>query len=174
MLMKFFNSNRIFFYIQGLVKYIALPGFEKLRPFLYRPFFKYLGQNITIQEGCTFKYPDQIVIEDFAKIGQDCFIVGLGGLQIGKYLLMGAGTKIVTTMHEYKNIEVPMYRQGLITKPIRIEDDVWLGFNVMVLPGTKIGKGSIIGTSAVVTGKDIPEFSIVAGIPAKVIKSRKE
>lgn len=168
------NRNRIFFYLQGILKYIALPGFEKIRPYLYRPFFKHLGKQITIQEGCTFKYPDQIAIDDFSKIGQDCFIVGLGGLEIGKYSLIGAGTKIVTTLHEYTDTSKPMYFQGLSTEQVIIGEDVWLGFNVIVLGGSRIGKGSIIGASAVVTGKEIPEYSICAGIPAKVIKSRKE
>lgn len=66
---------------------------------------------------------------------------------------------------------VPMAMQGLENLPVTVGDDVWIGSRVMILPGVKIGKGSIIGAGAVVT-KDIPEYSIVGGVPAKLIRSR--
>ena len=65
-----------------------------------------------------------------------------------------------------------MAQQGLSTNPIIIHEDVWLGFNTIILGGSQIGKGSIIGASAVVTGKKIPDYSIVVGIPARIISNR--
>jgi maltose O-acetyltransferase len=170
--MKPKTKNKIFFYLQGLIKNISLPGFENLRTFLYRPFFKELGKNVQINDGITFKYPSDIIIRDNCKIGADCYIVGLGGLEIHQYALIGSGSKIVTSAHNTNKTNIPMYYQGLRTNPILIEEDVWLGFNSIIIGGSIIRKGSIIGASAVVTGKEIPEYSIAVGIPAKVIGSR--
>ena len=58
-------------------------------------------------------------------------------------------------------------------QPITIGDDVWIGRRVMLLPGVSIGKGAVIGAGAVVT-KDVPEFAVVGGVPAKIIKWRKQ
>lgn len=171
--MKTSTKNKIFFYLQSIIKNISLPGFEKLRTSLYRPFFKELGKNVQLQDGITFKYPSDIIIKDNCKIGAYCFIVGLGGLEIQKYSLIGSGTKIVTSTHNTDKIDIPIYYQGLSTKPILIEEDVWLGFNSIILGGSTIRKGSIIGASAVITGKEIPEYSIAVGIPFKIIGSRK-
>jgi maltose O-acetyltransferase len=66
-----------------------------------------------------------------------------------------------------------MIDQGFKDKePVIIEDDVWIGARVIILPGVKIGKGSIVGAGAVVT-KDVEPYSIVAGVPAKLIRKRK-
>jgi acetyltransferase-like isoleucine patch superfamily enzyme len=170
--MKAKTKNKIFFVLQGLTKNISLPGFEKVRTHLYRHFFKELGANVQILDGITFKYPSDIIIKGHCKIGSGCFIVGLGGLEIHRYALIGSGTKIVTTTHNTTNIELPMAQQGLSTNPIIIHEDVWLGFNTIILGGSQIGKGSIIGASAVVTGKKIPDYSIVVGIPARIISNR--
>ncbi len=78
---------------------------------------------------------------------------------------------IITNTHNFENCDIPMRTQGLKNISVTIEDDVWIGSRVIILPGIKIGKGSIIGAGAVVT-KDVPEYSIVGGVPAKLIRSR--
>jgi maltose O-acetyltransferase len=79
---------------------------------------------------------------------------------------------ILTLGHRHDSIETPMCGQGGYATKVIIEDDVWIGIRVIVLPGVKIGKGSIVGAGAVVT-KDVPPWTIVGGVPAKVIKRRK-
>ncbi len=67
-----------------------------------------------------------------------------------------------------------MIAQGMTeTKPVTIEDDVWIGTRVIILPGLTIGRGSILGAGTVVT-KDIPPFSVVVGNPGRIVKNRKE
>lgn len=79
----------------------------------------------------------------------------------------------MTSSHNTARTDIPMNQQGhLEKKEVVIGDDVWIGRRVIILPGIKIGNGVIIGAGAVVT-KDVPDYAVVAGVPAKVIKYRK-
>lgn len=78
---------------------------------------------------------------------------------------------IRTDTHNYYNKNIPMIYQGHFEKDIVIGDDVWIGFGAQILPGVKIGDGAIIGAGAVVT-KDVEPYTIVGGVPAKIIKKR--
>ena len=85
---------------------------------------------------------------------------------------MGPDVVILTLNHEYSDIHKPIGWQGMKPrKKVTIGNDVWLGQRVMIMPGVTIGNGSIVAAGAVVT-KDIPPYSIVGGVPAKVLKNR--
>jgi acetyltransferase-like isoleucine patch superfamily enzyme len=99
------------------------------------------------------------------------YLLGGGGLKIGNDVLIGAGTKIITSSHNFNNTEMSIRAQGLNFKPLIIGNDVWLGFNVIVLGGVEIGNGVIVGANSLVN-KDISDFSIMAGSPAKLIRKR--
>ncbi|MGC3976997.1 MAG: hypothetical protein QM751_01390 [Paludibacteraceae bacterium] len=88
-------------------------------------------------------------------------------------LMMGEDVLFLGGGHNFDNLDIPMGKQGNLDKtPLIIERDVWIGARVIILPGCKkIGKGVIIGAGAVVT-KDIPDYAIVGGNPARVIKMR--
>jgi acetyltransferase-like isoleucine patch superfamily enzyme len=112
----------------------------------------------------------------YLKIGTGCQInenVFIQGAHIGNNVMIAPNVSILSTSHNYGAIEISMVNQGE-TKPNPpiIEDNVWLGRNAVVMPGIIIGTGSIIGAGAVVT-KDVAPFSIMGGVPAKLIKSRK-
>ncbi len=92
---------------------------------------------------------------------------------IGNNLLMGPGVKIFSSNHMVENTGIPMNIQPYIEKDIIVGNDVWIGSNSVITAGTKIGKGVVIAAGSVVT-KDIPEYAIVGGIPAKIIKDRKK
>ena len=92
-----------------------------------------------------------------------------GGIAIGDNILIGHNVVLATLNH---NICVSK-RSELFAAPIVIEDDVWIGANVTITSGVTIGKGSIVAAGAVVT-KDVPEYSIVGGVPAKVIRELTE
>jgi len=107
------------------------------------------GKNVFINSGC--KFQDQ------------------GGITVGNNVLIGHNVVLATLDH---NICVSK-RAELFAAPIVIEDNVWIGANVTVTSGVIIGKGSIVAAGAVVT-KDVPEYSIVGGVPAKVIRELTE
>lgn len=87
--------------------------------------------------------------------------------------MMGPEVFIYTQNHSFDKIDVNIDQQGWSDEePVIIEDNVWIGSRVTILPGVTIGTGCIIGASAVVT-KSMPPFSVVAGNPAKVVKNRK-
>lgn len=104
------------------------------------------------------------------------------GIIIGSYVGIGSGVYIRAANHGYADIEKPFLLQGHLAKKVKsedneeasiiIEDDVWIAANCIILTGTKIGKGSIIGAGSLVTG-NIPQYSIVTTNPARVIGSRK-
>ena len=90
---------------------------------------------------------------------------------IGNYVRIAAHTVIVATQHIFERTDVPICHQGIEGKAIKIEDDVWIGTNCTILGGVSIGKGAIVAAGAVVT-KGVEAYSIVGGVPAKVIGSR--
>jgi maltose O-acetyltransferase len=94
-------------------------------------------------------------------------------LKIGNYLMMAEDVLFLGGNHKFDRIDIPMGHQGGNDKtPLTIDDDVWIGARSIVLPGCKhVGKGVIIGAGSVVT-KDIPDYAIVGGNPAKIIKFR--
>lgn len=91
---------------------------------------------------------------------------------IGDNVMMGPNVSVYTSNHNFDKLDIPMVEQGEEISPVIIKDDVWIGANAIILPGVTIGKGSIIGAGSIVT-KDVEEYTIVAGNPAKVIKRRK-
>ena len=100
-------------------------------------------------------------------------ILGAGKVKIGRYFHSGDSITLITSNHNYDShdMEYIPYDKKRINKPIIIEDFVWIGFGVTIMPGVTIGEGSVIAAKAVVT-KDVPKYAVVGGHPAKVIKFR--
>lgn len=111
------------------------------------------------------------------KIGSNCTVnrfstlYGHGGLTIGNDVRIAPYTAIVAMNHVYDDPDIPIWKQGEKNFGIIIEDDVWIGIGAIILDGTRIGRGSIIGAGAVVT-EDVPPYSIICGVPGRVIKKR--
>ncbi len=101
------------------------------------------------------------------------YVYGQGGVKIGNYVRITAHTIIVAPQHIFKRRDIPICEQGIESKGIIIEDDVWIGAHCTILDGVKIGKGAIIAAGAVVT-KDVAPYSTVGGVPAKLIKVRPD
>ncbi len=97
-------------------------------------------------------------------------ISGKGNVILGNYFVAGFDSQIISDTHNYEGNDIP-YDSSMISKDIVIEDFVWIGARVIILPGTEIGEGAIIQAGAVVHGK-IPPYSIAGGNPAKVFKYR--
>ena len=93
---------------------------------------------------------------------------------IGKDVMMGPNCIMRTYSHSHDRIDVPMNQQGFEEEQVmHIGDDVWIGTNVIILPGVNVGSHCIIGAGAIVT-KDVPDYAIVGGNPARIIRMRNE
>ena len=144
---------------------------RKLRSSVACGCFDKHGKNINVEKNADFGKGDGISIGDNSGLGVNCEV--RGPLEIGANVMMGPDVRIMTAKHNTTRTDIPMCQQGHFPKQkVTIGDDVWIGANVIVMPGITIGSGSIIGAGAVVT-KDVPEYAVVAGVPAKVIKHRK-
>lgn len=145
---------------------------KKIRAFLCKSIFSKCGRNVNIERGVFFGSGSEISIGDNSGIGINARISG--PLEIGKNVMMGPDVMIYTSNHNYRDINIPMIQQGETDKQkVIIEDDVWIGARAIILKGVHIKRGAIIGAGSVVT-KDVLEYEIVAGNPAKLIKKRGE
>lgn len=106
-----------------------------------------------------------------SNIGPYSWIGCSGYIELGDNVMMGPRVSLLAENHNFERTDIPMKEQGVTRGTIVIEDDCWLGANCSVLSGVRVGRGSIIATGAVVT-KDVPPWSIVAGVPARVIRTR--
>jgi maltose O-acetyltransferase len=167
-----FVNDRTFWVLQGILKYLPFDWGRDLRSRLYRPFFRTCGEHVRIEDGVTIKYPSHIDIGDNAVINQNCFLVGLGGLRIGRDVMMGNNSSVITTSHVTDSVDVPMRLQGMTTHPTTVGDDVWIGTGVAILAGARVGDHSIVGAGAVVPGREYPPYAILGGVPARVLKLR--
>ena len=139
------------------------------RRFLVKNIISECGDNINIERFA--KFNKNISIGDNSGIGKKCSVAPY--TSIGNNVMMGPEVIMYSRNHNISRTDIPMCEQGFKEfEPITIEDDVWIGRRVIILPGVNIGEGSVIGAAAVVA-KDVPPYSIVVGNPGKVIKNRK-
>ncbi len=128
------------------------------------------GDNTRFEDHIYISGPGRVSIGKSCQINERVFIQGA---VIGDYVMIAPYVSLIANMHNSSRTDIPMVQQGKIEgNKVIIEDDVWIGRNAIVMPGVRIGKGSIVAAGSVVT-KDVPEYVIVGGTPAKFIKSRK-
>lgn len=132
----------------------------------YRKF--HLGDYSIIESySCINNAVGDIIIGNHTRIGMHETIIG--PVTIGNYCGFGQGTIITALIHNIDDTNQRIFDQDFSVKPIIIEDDVMIGANASIMPGVKIGTHSVVAAGAVVT-KEVPPHSLVAGVPAKVIK----
>ena len=142
----------------------------RARVALLRGLLAECGVDVNIEAAAVVNSPDEVRIGDRSGIGIECILDG--PVVIGRDVMMGPRCHLIALNHAVDDVERPMREQGHADKrPIVIEDDVWLGASVVVLPGVRIGTGSVIGAGSVVT-RDVPAYAVVGGNPARVIRSR--
>lgn len=144
---------------------------SRIRSLFWGIFLKKIGNRVEIRNRVKIMSPNKVEIGDDVLINSDTKIGGQCEVKIGNGVLISYNVNLLSQSHEYKNPNIPIRKQGYYGGPLIIEDDVWLGANVVVFPNVKIGKGAIVGANSVVT-KDVAPYTIVGGIPAKFIKSR--
>lgn len=110
-----------------------------------------------------------------SEIGERCRISIANSLEIGDKVLLSPNVYITDCDHEYRDIDIPVMEQGIVQRgqTVSIGDGTYIGINSVIVGNVKIGKHCIIGANSVVT-KDVPDYCVAVGIPAKVIKNVKE
>lgn len=142
-----------------------------LRYGLLKNIAKTCGDNVAIDVGVFLIHPENMEFGSNVSINPMSYLTGSGGLKIGNNVSIAHRVTIMTATHNYDNIDIPIKQQGVVFKPVTIEDDVWLGANVVIVAGRTISTGSIIGANSLVT-KNVPNHEIWGGVPAKFIKKR--
>ncbi len=140
---------------------------KRIRQICAKLLFNQCGSNVDIGRKC--KLSPNISIGNNSGIGDYSYIQG--EVTIGSNVMMAPNVAIIATNHNYEKKDLPMNKQGEKQTPVTICDDVWLGYGCIILSGVTINKGAVVGAGAVVT-KNVPEYAIVGGNPAKVIKMR--
>lgn len=143
---------------------------KKVRYWMASRFVESCGRNVNFEHGA--KINPQLSIGDNSGVGVNCELSGR--IVIGNDVMMGPNCIMRTYSHAHDLLDIPMNQQGFEPEQVmHIGDDVWIGTNVIILPGANIGSHCIIGAGAVVT-KDVPDYAIVGGVPAKIIRMRNE
>ena len=136
----------------------------------YRKFS--LGRHSVVESySCVNNAVGDVVIGDYTRIGIHNTIIG--PVTIGSHVNLAQGITVTALNHNFEDKNKRIDEQGVSTKPVVIGDDVWIGANAVILPGVTIGKHAVVAAGAVVT-TDVPENTVVGGVPAKVIKKLQE
>lgn len=133
------------------------------------PFNRFtLGRDSTIEDFSTINNGvGDVVIGERTRIGISTILIG--PIRIGNDVGLGQHVVASALNHGYQDISKSIFLQPVITAPIRIEDEAWIGANAVLVAGVRIGKHSVVAAGSVVT-KDVPDYAVVAGNPARIMK----
>ena len=143
--------------------------FPYLRRLLVKGFLKNCGCRVIVKYNADIS--PYIELGDNSELGTRCMIQS--GVKIGKDVLMGPDVKIYGRNHRFERADIPVRLQGKTQHETTIGDDVWIGANVVILPGASVGNHAVIGAGAIIT-RDIPAWAIAGGNPATVIRYRSQ
>jgi galactoside O-acetyltransferase len=184
-------------YIEFFVSYLPGGTGQKLRYYFYRRILMRIGTPAEIEQGIHIYEARSISIGNFFSCGRHCslnaggggsisiknnvclnidvnIIASIGGVvSIGNNVLIGPRVLMRTSSHTFLREDLAISKQGHRPGKILIDDDIWIGGNVTIVGDVKIGKGAVVGACALVN-KDVPEYAVVGGVPAKHIKWRKK
>jgi len=147
--------------------------FRKIYYFKYFMKFSRYGKNILLSKSGRILNPNNIILGNNIYIGRGFKINAKKGIVLGNNIMIGPNLVIESDNHTYNRIGTPMFQycDEKIGNKIIIEDDVWIGANVVILPNVIIGEGSIVGAGSIVN-KNIPPYCIAVGNPCRPVKSR--
>lgn len=143
---------------------------RRARALACRGLFESCGADVNVEQGAWFGSGERIVLGSRSGIGKDAMI--MGPLTMGEDVMMGPRVIVLARNHVVDDVTRPMREQGLTDPmPVVVEDDVWIGAAAVILPGRRIGRGSVVAAACVVT-KDVPPYTIVGGNPMRELGRR--
>ncbi len=174
--------------------WIDSPTGARERRVVLRALCKTFGNGVRIGFGVLVLHPHTFEIGDAVFLGSQTYLQGrhdghcvIGAhtwigpqsyfdcrdLELGEYVGWGPGAKVLGSEHTGLPVEAPIIQTDLVIKPVRVGRGADIGVHAVLLPGVTVGEGAIVGAGAVVT-RDIPPYAIAAGVPAKVLRSRRD
>ena len=190
--------KKIHFFFSGyitriMVKFVTLIFKLKYFPYLSFHSTARVDKRVKIDFHGMLGDKFKLILDKRVKIYNDVFFQGLGPISIGENTYVGAfsifgcydsitiGKNVMIAQsvsirdhnHKFDDLDIPMRLQGIAKAPIVIEDDVWIGYGVIINKGVTVEKGAILGAGAVIT-KNVPAYAIVGGVPGKIIKYRTD
>lgn len=160
-------------YIGGFLRLMPGVGGLFFRGLFYKMLFSASGKKLIIYPNVYIIFSHKISVGDRVAINVGTYLEGRGGIKMGNNILIGPNVVFATAGHGNSRTDIPMFQQPVTLGEIVIEDDVWIGANVVINMGVTIHKGCIIAAGSVVT-KDVPPYSVYGGVPAKFISNRKD
>lgn len=142
-----------------------------IRYILLKSIAKSCGDAVAVYSNTYLLNPQNMELGSNVTIQPMTYIEASGGVSIGSDTSIAHGVSIMSETHNTDEREIPFKCQGMTYKPVTIGEDVWIGAKATILAGITIGNKAIIGANSVVT-KDVPDYAIVVGAPAKIIKYR--
>lgn len=144
--------------------------FQAIRVYLARRLLKASGEGLRVARNANFGSGLRVSVGHNCGLAEGLYI--LGDVEVGDDLMLGPDVVMISYNHNYSDAKIPMRTQGVsASRPIVIGNDVWIGMRAMIMPGVHVGSHSIIGAGSIVT-RNVPEWAIVGGNPAKIIKYR--
>ncbi len=162
------------------------------RRVLLRALCRSFGHGVRVGVGVLFQHPETFEVGDAVFLGSQAYLQGrhdgrfvIGAhtwigpqsyfhgvdLELGEYVGWGPGAKVLGSEHTGEPADVPIIQTDLVIRPVRVGRGADIGVNAVILPGITVGEGAIVGAGAVVTA-DVSPFAVVAGVPARVLRSR--
>ena len=140
---------------------------------LKRENFYSIGKGVVIDNNVQINRPDRVILKDNIAIHSGTIIDSRGGVIINRNTGIGYNCIISTVEHNFENSKKIPFDNSIILNPVKIDEFVWIGMNVIIFPGVEIGEGAILSMGAVIT-EDVPPLAIVAGNPAQIISYRSQ
>lgn len=153
-----------------LFKIGVIPSLH-LRKWLYKGLGVRMGRNCVIHFRTEIRCPERLTLGDGTIIGDNAILDARRGLTFGRNVNLSSNVSIYTLQHDHRDPYFRCPSEKDVKFSVEIDDRVWLGSNVIVLPGAHIGEGAVCCAGCVVT-KDVEPYTVVAGIPAKKVGER--
>ena len=142
---------------------LAVPLSEEYFSLMRELFYNQIGENSIVYNQLTVVCPKNVKIGKNVTVMNGALMMSAGGITIEDNVLIAANVQLISNNHD------PYDRYVITCKPILIKEGAWVGAGATILPGVTVGKHAIIGANSVVS-KDVPDYAVAVGTPAKVIK----